>query len=299
MMVEPKPILKSDTCNRLRIREIAHADVTTVIDLLAKGFPNPRRFWDVGLGRLQTRSVPPDTPRYGYLLEADGRPVGALLVISSVRQRGDREVLFSNLSSWYVEAAFRMYAPLLHKRAIANERVTYLNLSAATHTQSTIEAYGFRRYSNGQVAALLALARNRQGGRVRIVDASGFGDCDLEEGERRLLLAQAAYGCITFCCAVRQRVRPFVFVPRLVRGSIPCAQLAYCRDIIDLVDVAGTVGRYLLRLGRPIVLIDAGGPIPGIPGKYFPEATPKYYRGTELPVLGDMAETEVTILGFE
>ncbi len=114
----------------------------------------------------------------------------------------------------------------------------------------------------------------------------------------RLLEAQAGYGCIAICCKAPDRIRPFVFVPRLIKGKIPCVQLAYCRNLTDLVEVAGSLGRYLLRLGRPFVLIDANGPIPGIPGKYFPGAMPKYYMGAEPPVVGDLTETETTILGI-
>ena len=66
----------------------------------------------------------------------------------------------------------------------------------------------------------------------------------------------------------------------------------------DLVEVAGTVGRYLLRYGRPFVLIDANGPIPSIPGKYFADVAPKYYKGEIVPALGDLTETEATIFGF-
>ena len=89
-----------------------------------------------------------------------------------------------------------------------------------------------------------------------------------------------------------------MFVPRLIKGFVPCAQLAYCRKISDLVDVAATVGRYLLRHGRPFVLIDANGPIPGIAGKYFADVAPKYYKGETAPALGDLTETEATIFGF-
>jgi hypothetical protein len=291
-------MLTSDKSYRVRIREITQTDEAAVVDLLTRGFGKPRRYWEVGLNRLRIRAAPDAAPRYGYILEADGRAVGAILVISSLRQRGAREVLFSNLSSWYVEAGFRSYAPLLHKRAVINKLATYLNISAAPHTQLTIETLGFKCYSKGQIAAVLPLARNRYDGRVHIIGVDCFDRCSLDAQERRLLITQLSYGCIAFCCVVQNTIRPFAFVPRLIRGSIPCVQLAYCRDIIDLVDVAGTVGRYLLRLGRPLVLIDANGPIHGIPGKYFPGTSPKYYKGTDLPVLGDIADTEATILGF-
>ena len=245
------------------------------------------------------RPLPPHMPRYGYLLEADDKSVGVILLISSLRRMGDRQELFSNLSGWYVEPAFRSHATQLFKRALANKQTTYLNVSAATHVQPIIEALGFRRYSEGQVLAVLALARNRRNTRARIVGGDSFGDADLEAGERRLLEVQAGYGCIALCCTTDRQTRPFVFVPRVIKGLIPCVQLAYCRQIADLVDVAGTVGRYLLRYGRPFALIDANGPISGIPGRYFPDVAPKYYKGAVAPVIGDLTETEVTIFGFD
>jgi hypothetical protein len=281
----------------LRIREIGESDVETVIGLLLKGFPKPKRYWEAGFDRLRTRSVPSGLPRYGFMLVADDRPVGTILVIWSLRQYGRGQTLSCNLSSLYVEASFRSYASLLHKRAVANQRATYVNVSAAAHTYSTIEALGFNRYSEGQVKAALGLARNRVCGRVDIFGADCFVDCALTEEERRLLLTQAAYGCIVFCCLARGRLRPFVFVPRLIRGFIPSAQLAYCRNIDDLIDVAGTVGRYLFRLGRPLVLIDINGPIRGFPGKYVPGAAPKYCKG-EPPSACDLTETEITIFGY-
>ena len=283
---------------RLGIREIVDADIDTVIDLLVRGFPNPRRYWEVGFGYLRTRALPSPMPRYGYLLEAGGNPVGVILLISSLRRRGDREELFSNLSSWYVEPAFRSHAAQLFKRALANKETTYLNISAAKHVRPFIEAFNFRRYSTGQVLASLVLARKRASTRACIVELDRFDDSELDEGERQLLKAQASYGCITFCCRTSDKTLPFVFVPRVIKGFIPCAQLAYCRNITDLVEVAGTVGWHLLRHGRPFVLVDANGPIPGICGKYFPDVAPKYYKGAAIPKLGDVAETEITIFGF-
>jgi hypothetical protein len=299
-MVATKSTVKSPTSSsvKLGIREIADADIDAVINLLARGFPSPRRYWEAGLVRLRSRSVPANMPRYGYMLEADGSPVGVILLISSLRCVGDRQELFSNLSGWYVEPSFRSHATQLFKRALAHRQTTYLNVSAATHVRPIIEAFGFRRYSAGQVLASLALARNRRNTRAYIVRADRLDVSDLEESERRLLNVHAGYGCIAFCCATDGHTRPFVFVPRVLKGFIPCAQLAYCRKITDLADVAGTVGRYLLRHGWPFALIDANGPIPGIPGKYFPDVAPKYYKGATAPVLGDLTETEATIFGF-
>ena len=283
---------------RLAIREIADADFDSIIDLLVRGFPRPRRYWEVRLERLRTRFTPPNMPRYGYLLEANNKSVGVILLISSLRRTGDRQELFSNLSGWYVEPDFRSGATQLLKRALANKQTTYLNLYPAIHVRPIIEAFGFRRYSEGQVLSPLALARNQRNIRASIVGVDGFNDSDIEEKERHLLQAQADYGCIVFCCKTDGQPRPFVFVPRVIKKFIPCAQLAYCRKIADLIEVAGTVGRYLLWHGRPFVLIDANGPIAGIPGKYFADVAPKYYKGKITPALGDLTETEATIFGY-
>jgi hypothetical protein len=231
-------------------------------------------------------------PRYGYMLEANGKAVGVILVVSSLRANGQR--LFSNLSGWYVEPEFRGHATRLFTHAIGHSQTTYLNVSVATHIRPIIEAFGFQRYSEGQFLAFPALARNRQNARTRVIKADRS---DLDERERRLLESQASYGCISFC-VTDGRTHPFVFLPRTIRRLVPCVQLVYCRDIADLIDMAGTVGRYLLLLGRPFVLVDANGRIPGLSGKYFPEATPKYYKGPLAPQLGDLTETEATIFGI-
>jgi hypothetical protein len=232
------------------------------------------------------------------VLEAQGNPVGVLLLISSLRHVGDHQEMFSNLSGWYVEPDFRGYGTQLLKHVIANKYTTYLNISPASHIQPIIEAFGFKRYSAGQFLAFPALARNRRNIRASVIELGNFDKSDLEDDEQRLLEVQAGYGCITFCCKTDSQTRPFVFVPRLIRRFIPCAQLAYCRKITDLADIVGAVGRYLLRQGRPCVLIDANSPIRGIPGKYFPNVAPKYYKGAAPPVLGDLTETEATIFGI-
>jgi hypothetical protein len=88
-----------------------------------------------------------------------------------------------------------------------------------------------------------------------------------------------------------------VFRPRLVRGFIPCAQLIYCRDIADFVRCAGPIGRHLAWRGRPLAIVDANGPIPGLVGIFRRGSKPKYFKGPQRPRLGDLAYTEYAILG--
>ena len=80
-------------------------------------------------------------------------------MICSAMRAGDRPVPRCNLSSWYVEPAFRTYAPLLVSQAMRHKDVTYMNVSAAPHTWPIIEAQGFARYSEGIFVCLPALQR--------------------------------------------------------------------------------------------------------------------------------------------
>jgi hypothetical protein len=60
---------------------------------------------------------------------------------------------------------------------------------------------------------------------------------------------------------------------------------------------AAPIGRYLARRGRPIVIADANGPIPGVPGIFRRGSKPKYFKGPQRPRLGDLAYTEYAIMG--
>ncbi len=156
----------------IRCRQIDESDVPAVAALLRRGFPNRnRRFWRHALGELTRREPPPGLPKYGYLLETDGTPIGAILMICSAMHTGGGPVPRCNLSSWYVEPEFRAYAPLLVSQALRHKDVTYLNVSAAPHTWPIIEAQGFSRYSEGIFIAVPALNRMPDGERIEVVDA--------------------------------------------------------------------------------------------------------------------------------
>ena len=147
----------------IRCRQIDESDVPAVAGLLRRGFPNRnRQFWQRALDELTRREPPPGLPKYGYLLETDGVPVGVILVICSTMRVDGTSAPRCNLSSWYVEPAFRTYAPLLVSQALRHKEVTYLNVSAAPHTWPIIEAQGFSRYSDGIFIALPALNRVRR-----------------------------------------------------------------------------------------------------------------------------------------
>jgi len=209
---------------------------------------------------------------------------------------GDADAIRCNLSSWYVEPAFRAYATLLVAQALRHKDVTYLNVSAAPHTWPIIEAQGFSRYCDGVFIAMPMLNLS-SGAAVKIFDARREPAVDFDPADREVLLEHAEHGCISLWCATAVRAYPFVFRRRLVRNFLPCAQMIYCSDVADFVRFAGPIGRYLALRGRFFAIIDANGPIPGLVGMYRRGSMPKYFKGPQRPRLGDLAYTEYAILG--
>jgi len=286
-----------DAAARIRCRPIADGDLDALARLLKRGFGARRThaFWQRVLAGLEARAVPAGMPRYGYLLENADVPVGAILLIFATTPGGD--ALRANVSSWYVEPAFRGYAALLVAQALKLKHVTYLNVSAVPHTWPILEAQGYQRYSNGVFVAVPALQQSHAS-EVRLLAPDQEPDAPHAPFERDLLIDHAGHGCISFWGVTRERAYPFVFRPRMVRSVIPCAQLVYCGDVADVVRFGGPIGRLLARRGRPFIVIDANGPIEGLLGRYFDNTMPKFFRGPVRPRLGDLASTETALFGI-
>jgi hypothetical protein len=288
--------------SKIRCRRIEDADAGNIVSLLTRGFAarRPRRFWEHVVASLAARTTPAGVPRYGYLLESDGAAVGAILQIYSTQRTGGIGVAEAmtrcNVSSWYVEPAFRSYAPFLVSQAVKQKGVTYLNISSAPHTRPIVEAQGYLRFSNGVFAALPCLSGPPDVA-VRVIAADASPQAHCEAHERDLLSDHIGYGCMSLWCETPEHAYPFVFRARRVKRLITCAQLIYCRDVADLVRFARPLGRYLARRGQPLVILDANGPVRGLIGKYFDQTMPKYFKGPAPPRLGDLAYTEAALFG--
>jgi hypothetical protein len=282
----------------LHCRQIEESDTEAVASLLANGFrTHDRQFWLQAFAQLRRHATPAGLPKFGYLLESDGRVVGAVLLICSLVRDGDQDAPRCNLSSWYVDAAFRAYAPMLVSRALRHKDVTYVNVSPAPHTRPIIEAQGFARYCDGIFVAVPMLTDLLGGESVRLFDAGVTPQVNFDARDQDILLRHAALGCVSLWCATADRAYPFVFRRRFVRRIVPCAQLIYCTDIACFVRFAGPIGRLLARRGMPFVIIDANAPIPGLAGWYSGGKMPKYFKGPLRPRLGDLAYTEHAVMG--
>jgi len=287
------------SARKIRCREITASDVDEVADLLTRGFPaRARSYWLDGLRRQAARAVPSGYPRYGYLLEAAGALVGVLLLMYSEKAAGENLALTCNVASWYVDPQFRNQASLLSAIALKHKHVTYVNVTPAPATWKILEAQGYKRYCNGLFFALPALARG--GGVVSAMTAGSAKPDDVSQNDFDLLTRHAGYGCLSLINRTSRGAMPFVLAPfRIRQGRIglPAMQLIYCRSIDDFVACAGALGRFLLARGKPLVIVDANGPIRGLTGFHSSARGQKYFRGPNPPRLGDLADTEFALYG--
>jgi hypothetical protein len=281
----------------LRCRQIEEGDIESVASLLAQGFPTrSRQFWLEAFAQLRRHAVPPGLPRYGYMLDSDGRAVGAVLLICSLVRTDGADAPRCNLSSWYVDPAFRAFAPMLVGQALRPKDVTFINVSPARHTWPILEAQGFARFCDGVFFAIPVLSGWFGGAKAEVLDGRQKPKVSFDPRDEELLLEHAAHGCITLWCATAERAYPFVFRRRFVRAVVPYAQLIYCSDVADFVRFAVPLGRVLARHGLPFVMIDADAPMPELVG-WYSDSMPKYFKGPQRPRLGDLAYTEYGVLG--
>jgi len=253
-----------------------------------------------GLRRQAAREVPNGYPRFGYMLDNDGRAVGVLLLLYTSRISGSEATIQCNLSSWYVDPAFRNYAPLLTKIAQRNKDVTYLNISPATWTWPIIETQGFNSYCSGLFFSIPALSGVKPGTTIEIISPDTRAIAGLAGTEVELLTRHARYGCLSLVCRTADGPLPFILLSmRIRRGWIvpPAMQLIYCRDIAEYVQCAGAIGRALIRHGNLSVVLDSNGPVPGLTGFYSVARGRKYFKGPHPPRLADLTDTEFVLYG--
>ena len=285
-----------------RFREIQQSDVEAIADLLTRGFVHRSRdYWMLGLRRQGARSLPPDAPRYGYLMESDGKPVGCLLLIYSTRTIDGQATICCNVSSWYVDPEFRNYAALFASMTQKRKDITYFNVTPAAPTWPILEAQGFQVYCRGLYFSFPVLSRNGRGMRVEAVTPDTVSVAGLSDDELSMLKRHAGYGCLSLVCRTADDVLPFVFFPlRKRRGSFPCRRFnsgsatrspttsdAQARSGAICCDVA-----VLLLSSTPMARSQA------LRGIYSEARGRKYFKGPGRPRLGDLADTELAIFGM-
>jgi hypothetical protein len=286
--------------SRISCRQIYERDLDSIIELFRRGFPERKpEYWVRGLQRHALSVIPAGYPRYGYLLEKDDAPVGAILVLCSLINVHGETKTRCNLSSWYVEPRFRCYASMLIAAAIRNTQPTYVNVSPAPHTWSTIEAQGFACYCNGQFFSVPIFSKRFPHVLVEEIKTNPLATSVLPLVEQKIVMNHSDYGCLSLILAAPDGVHPFVFLPfrlKVACITVPCMHLVYCRSIPEFARFAGHIGVALLRRRTFLVAVDADGPLDGLVGLYRGKSR-MYFKGPDEPRHGDLIYTERVLFG--
>ena len=191
-------------------REIRDDDLDGVVAFLAGGFGHCE-YWQHAISQLTVHHTPPGFPKYGFLL-ADGTAiVGAvLLIFTDVAINGESRIR-CNVSSWYVNPAYRGYATILSRRAVKLANVTYFNVTPAPHTWPILKTQNFEMFVLGRIISVPILSRAVPGAVLETVTPNTQGGEDLSAAELTLLLDHQKYGCLSFLCILDGKRYPFVF----------------------------------------------------------------------------------------
>ncbi len=287
---------------KITCREIRDDELEAVAAHQARAFTaRSRDYWLRGLRHQQARAIPLGYPRYGYVLDLDGRFVGGVLVFYSDTVVDGAPKVICNVGGWNVDPEFRGHAPRLLWAALSDKNVIYTDVTPAVSTYEIVERLGFRRYCSGLFVSLPFMHRIGGVTEVDIVSPDSQVVPGLSGAESELLLNHGRYGCLSMVCRTPQGTEPFILLPfRMKQGKhpLPAMQLVYCRNIESFKRCAGAIGRALLRKGRPFVLLDANAPVDGLIGFYTEKRGRKYFRGPHAPPLTDLTNTELVLFGL-
>ena len=146
--------------------------------------------------------------------------------------------------------------------------VTYFNVTPAHPTWPILEAQGFTTYCRGLLFSVPALSRGEQDMTVEVVAAAKRGPSSDYRTESEKLRREAEYGNLSLVCHTAKGHFPsfstLAEAPRVYSDACLAARLL--PQCFGLYSLRGPIGRYLLRRGKPVVIVDANGPIAGLVG---------------------------------
>ena len=138
-------------------------------------------------------------------------PVGAILLIFSTMREGDQSATRCNLSSWYVEPAYRTYATLLVSQALRHGT----SPTSTYRRRRTPGRSSRRRVSRAIATAFSSPCRPCKDcstvQNVKVFDAAHEPAVAFDPFDREILSRHAEHGCISLWCATAERAYPFVF----------------------------------------------------------------------------------------
>ncbi|GJD93961.1 hypothetical protein OCOJLMKI_1159 [Methylobacterium iners] len=287
---ERQGIVSIDACN-----------ATDALRVLERGFPNlDTAFWQKGLVRWNSLVDARKNDLYldGHIFQIFGKDVGVLLTFKSDRIRSDgTRYQMINLSSWYIDVAYRWRAPMMLRSVVRDERSVFTDLTPSPEVDRINVAVGFRDWSDGMlIAAAVPWAAKRSPNEVRLVELDDPRARDLGAQEREMLARHRAVGCLAAILCQPHGVAALLF--RLIRRrGIVFAQLLYAESRRMVIEHLPAVMRFLLARGVLLLSIDATrAQCPS--GTFFRPGRRRFCKGPIDPDRLDYACSELVAFGI-
>jgi hypothetical protein len=279
------------------LRPISFEALNTTLPILSRGFPALRRdAWSAGLARLHRYGERSAHARAGYLLEANGREVGIILTIPSMREDGGaagQPVV--NLSSWYIEPDQRWRAPRMLQSVLTCNATLYTDLTPSPPVRAMIGRLGFRGWTEGTLLFALALFALRSAGVSHVVPLRDLPPDAFPAPTRRMLDEHAGFDCLCGGLWDGNALHPVIFSRKVYRG-IPLARLIFTDARAIVLAHIAAISRFLLREKFLLLAVNADRS-ERIAGSVFTQRTaPTFYKGPSAPAQCDFAYSEFAFL---
>lgn len=239
------------------------ADLRHAAALLREGFPErSASFWDLTLARMQAlRQAAAGLPQIaplGQFLVHQGRPVGVLLTLGSLRQPANgASHPMVNLSSWYIQAPHRWQAGRMLGRVLADANTTFTDLTPTPNVQRMLPRLGMHPVNQGlQVHPLLCQALRPSGAPAAWLERLPPEACGQAHGlPPGLLQAHAQLGCLALRLHDDEGSQLLVLRRTRLRG-LPAARLVFAESHRRWRPHLGQLARHLLRQGLVFLVSD-------------------------------------------
>jgi hypothetical protein len=265
--------------------------------LLIEGYPQvDRAFWPKLRARLALLSRPAAHPEVGFVMRAQGEPVGVIIAIFSERRAGagagSGKLTVCNTSLWYIQPKYRALGlTMLRKIVVPGRAVTCY--TAITSTLPLLEASGFAVTSNGVLYAPPGWNLEKlKPAVVRAPTAERL--ARLDPLEQRLVTDHVGLGCIAALVSHRGESFPFVVAAKR-QGPLRVGRVIYARSVGVLERYIENVNLYLLRHGVVGLSFDAEPAKTPVRGIFRPAPSGKLQAGSDVDLRVDLAYSERVI----
>jgi hypothetical protein len=249
----------------VKLLPVGDDNLREAVALLSRGFPDrTAAFWEAGLDRLASHRRATNGRPIGQMMMVGGKPVGVILTIESRRRNGAQQRDVVNLSSWYIEEEHRWLAARMLSRVVADDSVTYTDLSPSPETMRLNERLGFQTAEQGVVLFFLPWAAVTGRGRGEVIAYERLPEGALADDDAVLLGHHSDLGCIAGALRTADGYHPLLF-HMVRRKGLPVARLVLAPSRQLIIDYVGPIALFLLKRGAPFLTLHGAPAAGGIP----------------------------------